>query len=123
MGLGAGGEDRGDALGQEVTVHIGREGSLAQAFVGGQLQDLLGARSSFSAVAAPVGKPLITAATAGLAATLSTLSLSSGMGSAGAIIIAGSGLPPRTARGRPGDDVTGDKAVRDLIGISKPNHQ
>jgi hypothetical protein len=45
------------------------------------------------------------------------------MGSAGAIIIAGSGLPPRTARGRPGDDVTGDKAVRDLIGISKPNHQ
>lgn len=72
-----------------------------------------------TAVAAPVGKPLITAATAGLAATLSTLSLSSGMGSAGAIIIAGSGLPPRTARGRPGDDVTGDKAVRDLIGASR----
>ena len=76
-----------------------------------------------TAVAAPVGKPLVTAATAGLAASLSTLSLGSGMGSAGAIIIAGSGLPPRTARGRPGDDVTGDKAVRDLIGISKPNHQ
>jgi hypothetical protein len=72
-----------------------------------------------TAVAAPVGKPFVTAATAGLAATLSSLSLSSGMGSAGAIIIAGSGLPPRTARGRPGDDVTGDKAVRDLIGVSR----
>jgi hypothetical protein len=72
-----------------------------------------------TAVAAPVGKPFVTAATAGIAAALSTLSLSSGMGSAGAIIIAGSGLPPRTARGRPGDDITGDKAVRDLIAVSR----
>lgn len=72
-----------------------------------------------TAVAAPIGKPIITAATAGLAATLSTLSLSTGMGSAGAVIIAGSGLPPRTARGRPGDDITGDKAVRDLIAVSR----
>ena len=72
-----------------------------------------------AAVAAPVGKPLVTAFTAGLAGTLSCLSLSSGMGSAGSIIIAGSGLPPRTARGRPGDDVTGDKAVRDLLGASR----
>ncbi|MCI0540972.1 MAG: hypothetical protein L0Z50_37705 [Verrucomicrobiales bacterium] len=72
-----------------------------------------------TAVAAPVGKPLVTAATAGIAATLSSLSLSTGMGSAGAIIIAGSGLPPRTARGRPGDDITGDKAVRELIAVSR----
>jgi hypothetical protein len=42
--------------------------------------------------------------------------------SAGAIIIAGSGLPPRSARGRPGDDITGNKAVRDLISKSKPNY-
>ncbi|MBK8001684.1 MAG: hypothetical protein IPK15_24010 [Verrucomicrobia bacterium] len=72
-----------------------------------------------AAVAAPVGKPMVTAAAAGMAAALSSLSLSSGMGSAGAIIIAGSGLPPRTARGRPGDDITGDKAVRDLIAVSR----
>jgi hypothetical protein len=72
-----------------------------------------------AAVAAPTGSPIVTAASAGIAATLSSLSLSTGMGSAGAIIIAGSGLPPRTARGRPGDDITGDKAVRDLIAISR----
>ncbi len=72
-----------------------------------------------TAVASPTGKPLVTAGAAGMAAALSSLSLSSGMGSAGAIIIAGSGLPPRTARGRPGDDVTGDKAVRDLIAVSR----
>jgi len=72
-----------------------------------------------TAVAAPLGRPMVTAATAGIAATLSTLSLSSGMGSAGAVIIAGSGLPPRSARGRPGDDITGDKAVRDLISASR----
>jgi hypothetical protein len=72
-----------------------------------------------AAVAAPTGQPLVIAASAGMAAAMSSLSLSSGMGSAGAIIIAGSGLPPRTARGRPGDDITGDKAVRDLIAISR----
>ena len=38
------------------------------------------------------------------------------------IIIAGSGLPPRSARGRPGDDITGDKSVRELIAKSKPNY-
>jgi len=72
-----------------------------------------------AAVAAPIGRPFVTAATAGMAAVLSTASLASGMGSAGAIIIAGSGLPPRSARGRPGDDITGDKAVRDLIATSR----
>ena len=38
------------------------------------------------------------------------------------IIIAGSGFPPRTARGRPGDDVTGDKAVRELIAKTKSHY-
>lgn len=72
-----------------------------------------------AAVALPVGKPMVTAASAGLAAVLSTASLAGGMSSAGAIIIAGSGLPPRSARGRRGDDITGDKAVRDLIAVSR----
>ena len=67
------------------------------------------------AVAAATGIPLVTAGAAGMAAVLSTLSTAAGHGSAGAIIIAGSGLPPRSARGRPGDDITGDKAVRELI--------
>jgi hypothetical protein len=57
-----------------------------------------------------------------MAALLSTASTAGGLGSAGAIIIAGSGLPPRSARGRPGDDITGNKAVRELIAKSKPNY-
>ena len=51
-----------------------------------------------------------------------TLSTAGGHGSAGAIIIAGSGLPPRSARGRPGDDITGDKSVRELIAKGKGNY-
>ena len=35
---------------------------------------------------------------------------------------AGSGLPPRSARGRPGDDITGDKAVRELIAKTKGHY-
>ena len=65
---------------------------------------------------------LVTAGAAGIAALLSTMSSAANMGSAGAIIIAGSGLPPRSARGRPGDDITGNKAVRELIAKSKPNY-
>jgi len=72
-----------------------------------------------AAVAAPIGVPGVTAGAAGMAAVLSTLSSAAGHGSAGAIIIAGSGLPPRSARGRPGDDITGDKAVRELIARSE----
>jgi len=97
---------------------------------GGQL--LGGAVSSFfqtaattagaAAVAAPIGIPAVTAGAAGMAALLSTMSSAANMGSAGAIIIAGSGLPPRAARGRPGDDITGDKSVRDLIAKSRPNY-
>jgi len=75
-----------------------------------------------AAVAAPTGLPLVTAGAAGMAALLSTASTAGGLGSAGAIIIAGSGLPPRSARGRPGDDITGNKAVRELIAKSKPNY-
>jgi hypothetical protein len=75
-----------------------------------------------AAVASPAGLPLATAGAAGMAALLSTASTAGGLGSAGAIIIAGSGLPPRSARGRPGDDITGNKAVRELIAKSKPNY-
>jgi hypothetical protein len=75
-----------------------------------------------AAVAAPIGMPAVTAGAAGLAAIMSTLSTAAGHGSAGAIIIAGSGLPPRSARGRPGDDITGDKAVRELISKGKGNY-
>ena len=67
------------------------------------------------AVASPAGMPLLTTGAVGMAAVLSTLSGAAGHGSAGAIIVAGSGLPPRTARGRPGDDISGDRAVRDLL--------
>lgn len=97
---------------------------------GGQL--ISGAVSSFlqtaattagaAAVASPTGMPLVTAGAAGLAAGLSSLSTAAGLGSAGAIIISGSGLPPRSARGRPGDDITGDTAVRELIAKIKNSY-
>ncbi|MBU6410936.1 MAG: hypothetical protein KGR98_11180 [Verrucomicrobia bacterium] len=75
-----------------------------------------------AATASATGIPFVTASAAGIAALLSTMSSAANMGSAGAIIIAGSGLPPRSARGRPGDDITGNKAVRELIAKSKPNY-
>jgi hypothetical protein len=75
-----------------------------------------------AAVASTTGLPLVTAGAAGMASVLSTLSTAAGQGSAGAIIIAGSGLPPRSARGRPGDDITGDKSVRELIAKGKGNY-
>ncbi|HEX5398661.1 MAG TPA: hypothetical protein VFY06_06375 [Verrucomicrobiae bacterium] len=75
-----------------------------------------------AAAASGAGLPVVTASAAGMAALMSTMSSAANMGSAGAIIIAGSGLPPRSARGRPGDDITGNKAVRDLIAKSKPNY-
>ncbi len=97
---------------------------------GGQL--IAGAFSSFfqtaattagaAAVASTTGLPLVTAGAAGMAALLSTMSSAAGHGSAGAIIIAGSGLPPRSARGRPGDDITGDKSVRELIAKTKGHY-
>ena len=75
-----------------------------------------------AATASTAGLPAVTAGAAGMAALMSTMSSAANMGSAGAIIIAGSGLPPRAARGRPGDDITGDQSVRDLIAKSKPNY-
>jgi hypothetical protein len=75
-----------------------------------------------AATASTAGLPVVTAGAAGMAALLSTMSTAANMGSAGAIIIAGSGLPPRSARGRPGDDITGNRAVRELIAKSKPNY-
>jgi hypothetical protein len=75
-----------------------------------------------AAVASKAGMPLVTAGAAGMAALMSTISSAAGHGSAGAIIIAGSGLPPRSARGRPGDDITGDKAVRELIAKIKEHY-
>ena len=100
------------------------------ALAGGQL--IAGAASSFlqtaattagaAAVASTTGVPFATVGAAGMAAVLSTLSTAGGHGSAGAIIIAGSGLPPRSARGRPGDDITGDKSVRELISKGKGNY-
>ena len=100
------------------------------ALAGGQL--LAGAASSLiqtaattagaAAVASTTGVPFATVGAAGMAAALSTISTAAGHGSAGAIIIAGSGLPPRSARGRPGDDITGDKSVRELIAKTKGNY-
>jgi hypothetical protein len=75
-----------------------------------------------AAVASTTGVPFATVGAAGMAAALSTVSSAAGHGSAGAIIIAGSGLPPRSARGRPGDDITGDKSVRELIAKSKGHY-
>jgi hypothetical protein len=75
-----------------------------------------------AAAAASTGVPFAPLAAAGMAGLMSTMSSAGGHGSAGAIIIAGSGLMPRSARGRPGDDITGDKSVRDLIAKTKGPH-
>jgi len=96
-------------------------GQLISGAVGSFLQTAA-TTAGAAAVASTTGMPLVTAGAAGLAASLSTLSTAAGLGSAGAIIIAGSGLPPRSARGRPGDDITGDKAVRELIAKVKNNY-
>ncbi len=102
----------------------------AGVLAGSQL--LGGATSSFfqtaattagaAAVASTTGVPFATVGAAGMAAALSTISTAAGHGSAGAIIIAGSGLPPRSARGRLGDDITGDKSVRELIAKTKGHY-
>lgn len=75
-----------------------------------------------AAVASNIGNPAVTTGAAGLATLLSAASTAAGHGSAGAIIIAGSGLPPRSARGRPGDDITGDRAVRELIAKTRTHY-
>jgi len=99
---------------------------------GGQL--IGGAFSSFlqtaatiagaAATVAPAGLPLATGGAAGVAVVLSTLSTAAGQGSAGAMILAGSGLPLRRTGGRAGsDDLTGDQAVSDLIAKSRTQVQ
>ena len=75
-----------------------------------------------AATASTAGIPVVTAGAAGMAALLSTMSSAANMGSAGAIITAGYGLRSRSTRGRPGEDITGNKAVRELIARSKPNY-
>jgi hypothetical protein len=85
----------------------------------GSLLQTTATATSAAAVASTTGLPLATLAAGSLAGVMSTLSTAGNAGSAGAIIIAGSGLPPRGARGRPGDDLTGDRAVRELIARSR----
>ncbi len=96
-------------------------GQLISGAVGSFLQTA-GTTAGAAAVASTTGLPLATVGATGMAAILSTLSTAAGQGSAGAIIIAGSGLPPRSARGRPGDDITGDRSVRELIAKTKGHY-
>lgn len=96
-------------------------GQLISGAVGSFLQTAA-TTAGAAAVASTTGLPLATVGAAGMAAILSTLSTAAGQGSAGAIIIAGSGLPPRSARGRPGDDITGDRSVRELIAKTKGHY-
>jgi hypothetical protein len=110
---------------QKVIAHgIQAGGALLHGGVSGFLQTAATTVGA-AAVASGAGKPLAVMGAAGLAAAMSTVSTAAGAGSAGGIIIAGSGLPPRTLgrpRGRSTDDITGDKAVRDLIAKSKQNY-
>ena len=96
-------------------------GQLISGAVGSFLQTAA-TTAGAAAVASTTGLPLATVGATGMAAILSTLSTAAGQGSAGAIIIAGSGLPPRSARGRPGDDITGDRSVRELIAKTKGHY-
>lgn len=96
-------------------------GELLSQAAGGFLQTAA-TTAGAAAVGSSTGIPLVTAAAAGMAASLSTVSTAAGLGSAGAILIAGSGLPPRSARGRPGDDITGDRAVRELLSKTKQHY-
>ena len=100
---------------QKVFAHGALAGSHLMSGAFGSFFQTAATTAGAAAVASATGYRLATPGAVGLAAVLSTLSTASGLGSAGAIIIAGNGLPPRTARGRPGDDITGDKAVRELI--------
>lgn len=100
---------------QKVFAHGALAGSQLMSGAFGSFFQTAATTAGAAAVASATGYRFATSGAAGLAAVLSTLSTASGLGSAGAIIIAGSGLPPRSARGRPGDDITGDKAVRELI--------
>lgn len=92
-------------------------GQLIGGAVGGFLQTV-DTTARTAATMAPAGLPLVTAGAAGLSAVLTSVSTASGLGNAGAILTAGSGLPVRR-RGQEIDDVTGDRAVREMIAKSQ----
>jgi hypothetical protein len=100
---------------QKIFTHAVLAGSQLVSGAFGSFFQTAATTAGAAAVASTTGIPVATLGAAGMASVLSTLSTAAGLGSSGAIIIAGSGLPPRSARGRPGDDITGDKAVRELI--------
>ncbi len=69
------------------------------------------------------GRPALTvAAAAATAGVLSATSISSGLGNAGVLILAGNGAPPRPSRRPDGGDITGDRAVRHLIAQTRSRH-
>jgi len=69
------------------------------------------------------GRPALTvAAAAATAGVLSATSISSGLGNAGVLILAGNGAPPRPPRRPDGADITGDRAVRHLIAQTRSQH-
>lgn len=98
-------------------------GSLAGAdLLGGAAGNMLQSSRSATEAAvmvAPLGRPLVTGATAALAGALGAVSLAALPVNAGDIISAGRGLPRSRGRNQGMDDLTGDRAVRDLIARSK----
>lgn len=88
--------------------------ALVSGGVGAALQTVRTAVGA-AAIASTTGSAGTTVGAAGLASMLGVLSSAAGLGNAGGIIIAGSGLPSRGQQGKPNADITGDKAVRDLI--------
>jgi len=68
-----------------------------------------------AAVAAPYGMPILTAAAAGTAGILTTISSGTETGQGGAIILASSGLPARAVLMSSRDDITGDRAIRHML--------
>lgn len=94
--------------------------------IGGAVSSLLQTAATTAGAAAtiaPAGLPLATGVAIGTAGVLSALSTAAGHGSAGGIIIAGSGLPFRRTGGRGQEDLTGDQRVRDLIARSRNQMQ
>jgi len=68
-----------------------------------------------SVAAAPYGKPLVTAAAAGTAGALTLLSTASQLGYAGTLITAATGLGPRAGGKQNTGDLTGERAVRQML--------
>ncbi len=69
------------------------------------------------------GRPeIVVGAAAATAGTLTLASMSSGLGNAGVLILAGSGAAPRPSRRPDSDDITGDRAVSLLIAQTRNRH-